>query len=295
MQEVPFAYYNYHHRSCRCSYWHHSSIISSESPQYKSVDLDRRHQRECTCFNSSKRARSTYPNCPQKQLADPEVLITPDANIEIRDTLVLNVPNGRTYQIELPDGSRVYLHPGSRLVYPSCFYGETREVKLSGEAYFVVTKDNQHPFIVTTNRSQTQVLGTEFDVTSYGGQPESVTLITGSVSFKSATLQDAVIITPGQHVTIDATGNPLISSIDTDPYTMWRDGYFYFDQQQLKDVLTELGRYYDVSIESYNQKALSSRVRFICKRDADLRTVINNINLMKICNASMEKDKIIIR
>ncbi len=231
----------------------------------------------------------------KKQLADPEVLITPDANIEIRDTLVLNVPNGRTYQIELPDGSRVYLHPGSRLVYPSCFYGETREVKLSGEAYFVVTKDNQHPFIVTTNRSQTQVLGTEFDVTSYGGQPESVTLITGSVSFKSATLQDAVIITPGQYVTIDATGNPLISSIDTDPYTMWRDGYFYFDQQQLKDVLTELGRYYDVSIESYNQKALSSRVRFICKRDADLRTVINNINLMKICNASMEKDKIIIR
>lgn len=231
----------------------------------------------------------------KKQLADPEVLITPNANLEIRDTLVLNVPNGQTYQIGLPDGSRVYLHPGSRLVYPSRFYGETREVKLSGEAYFVVAKDCLHPFVVTTNRSQTLVLGTEFDITSYSEQPESVTLISGSVSFRPATLQDTVIITPGQQVTISIAGIPLISSIDTDPYTMWRDGYFYFDQQQLRDVLIELGRYYDVNIESYNPKALSSRVRFFCKRDADLRTVINNINLMKICNAFMEKDKIVIR
>ena len=231
----------------------------------------------------------------QKQLVDPEVFITPDAGIEIRDTLVLNVPNGRTYQIVLPDGSRVYLHPGSRLAYPSRFYGTTRKVKLSGEAYFIIAKDRNHPFIVTTNRSQTQVLGTEFDITSYAGQPETVTLIAGSIAFKPATLQDTIIITPGQQVTIDTAGKPLISSIDTDPYTMWRDGYFYFDQKQLRDVLTELGRYYDVNITSYNQKALSCRVRFICKRDADLHTVTNNINLMKICNASIEKDKIVIR
>lgn len=231
----------------------------------------------------------------ERQLIDPEIQIGSGANVEIKDTLVLNVPNGKTYQILLPDGSRVFLHPGSRLIYPSCFYGKTREVKLNGEAYFIVKRDSQHPFIVTTNRSRTRVLGTEFDITSYPEQPEAVTLVTGSVSFKSVALQDSTVITPGQQATIETNGNLSISSVDTDSYTMWRDGYFYFDQQQLKDVLTELGRYYDVKIESYNQKALSCRIRFICKRDADLHAVIDNINLMKICKASMEKNKLVIK
>ena len=230
-----------------------------------------------------------------RQLADPQVILNTDANLEIEDTLVLNVPYGKTYQVVLPDGSRVYLHPESRLVYPSRFYGANREVWLSGEAYFVITKDAEHPFIVSTPRSQTRVLGTEFDVTSYPNRPESVTLVTGSVVFKSLNQQNNIVISPGQQATMDASGNFTVLAADTDPYTMWRDGYFYFDNQNLKSVLAELGRYYDVDIESHNPQAMTYRVRFICRRDADLSTVINNINLMKICTASLENNKLIIR
>jgi ferric-dicitrate binding protein FerR (iron transport regulator) len=111
--------------------------------------------------------------------------------------MTLSVPFGKSTDITLPDGSIVYLHPGSRLVFPVTFEGDQRVVKLEGEAYFKVAKDASHPFVVMTEHFETTVLGTEFNIktgNSEQGTAAELTLVSGSVAFKSNSLKPVVKI-----------------------------------------------------------------------------------------------------
>lgn len=245
------------------------------------------------------------------QAGHPDRRVVVDTDQMEVEQLRLNVPVGQSLQVDLPDGSKVFMHPGSRIVYPNHFIGDKREVKFSGQAYFVVARDVAHPFVVTTAKSQTTVLGTEFDITAYEGRPEYITLISGKVSCRllngeQATDQEnrrvgelwpqihEVILTPGQQLSIVNSQLTVSTLTDTDQFTSWRDGYFYFDNIPLRDILREIGQYYNVSIVSLRPWLLDYRMRFIVPREKGIDYVVKTLNRMEKVNAKLHHNRLYI-
>lgn len=254
---------------------------------------------------------TTVPIRMVAQAGHPDRRVVVDTDQMEVEQLRLNVPVGQSLQVDLPDGSKVFMHPGSRIVYPNHFIGDKREVKFSGQAYFVVTRDVAHPFVVTTAKSQTTVLGTEFDITAYEGRPEYITLISGKVSCRllngeQATDQEnrrvgelwpqihEVILTPGQQLSIVNSQLTVRTLTDTDQFTSWRDGYFYFDNIPLRDILREIGQYYNVSIVSLRPWLLDYRMRFIVPREKGIDYVVKTLNRMEKVNAKLHHNRLYI-
>lgn len=254
---------------------------------------------------------TTVPIRMVAQAGHPDRRVVVDTDQMEVEQLRLNVPVGQSLQVDLPDGSKVFMHPGSRIVYPNHFIGDKREVKFSGQAYFVVARDVAHPFVVTTAKSQTTVLGTEFDITAYEGRPEYITLISGKVSCRllngeQATDQEnrrvgelwpqihEVILTPGQQLSIVNSQLTVSTLTDTDQFTSWRDGYFYFDNIPLRDILREIGQYYNVSIVSLRPWLLDYRMRFIVPREKGIDYVVKTLNRMEKVNAKLHHNRLYI-
>lgn len=208
---------------------------------------------------------------------------------------VVNVPYGESLELVLPDSSQVFLHPGSELAYSSGYGKANREVKLKGEAYFVVTKNAACPFIVSTSRSQTTVYGTEFNVTSYSDLSEKVTLVKGSVSVHMRDQQQPVKIQPGQQISLHRTGMISVNAVDTEPFVSWRDGYFYFDNTELSDILKVMGRCYNVGVECHEPQLLKYHMRFIIPRNKDIHYVLEMINRMQKVNAELQGNTILVK
>ena len=230
------------------------------------------------------------------------VKVKEDASIPL-DTMRFTIPYGKDYTVLLPDGSRVKLHPGSRISYPTRFIGDTRQVSLTGEAYFIVAKDATKPFIVKTGNVYTKVLGTEFNVKSWnedGISNNEITLITGSVmvSRTSASTETGkgVTLKPGQQATLNATLSSFnVREVDTDPYTMWRDNYFYFDNINMKEMLLAIGQRYNMSVVCHNKEISNLRVRFIAERDSSINYIIEKINGLGTVTATIEDGRIVVR
>lgn len=254
---------------------------------------------------------TTVPIRMVAQAGHPDRRVVVDTDQMEVEQLRLNVPVGQSLQVDLPDGSKVFMHPGSRIVYPNHFIGDKREVKFSGQAYFVVARDVAHPFVVTTAKSQTTVLGTEFDITAYEGRPEYITLISGKVSCRllngeQATDQEnrrvgelwpqihEVILTPGQQLSIVNSQLTVRTLTDTDQFTSWRDGYFYFDNIPLRDILREIGQYYNVSIVTLRPLLLDYRMRFIVPREKGIDYVVKTLNRMEKVNAKLHHNRLYI-
>uniref|UniRef100_UPI004028ED2F FecR family protein n=1 Tax=Prevotella sp. TaxID=59823 RepID=UPI004028ED2F len=150
---------------------------------------------------------------------------------------------GENRVVTLPDGSRVYLYPHSRLSYPSRFDGEERRVSFSGKATFCVRHDARHPFFVDAAGVETKVLGTVFNVCTYEGAPTRVTLISGSVQVCDA--YHCVVLQPCEQVRFfDYQATDVIKA-DTLTYTRWLQGEFYYHDARLSHVIEDLCRYYD--------------------------------------------------
>lgn len=216
------------------------------------------------------------------------------------ETLTLSVPSGKSLVVELPDGSKAYLHPGSRLKFPVKFIGNTREVELRGEAYFVVSKDERHPFIVFADKMQVTVLGTEFNVAAYGRGMSNVTLVKGSVKVaSSATGQHAnseVILKPGQQALLTGQNASFsVAKVDVNEFTNWRDGYFYFDNMPIKDILLAIGRNYNIDVVCDSPEVLTERMRFIAERGSDLNVILNRLNAIGKIKATKTEGKIIVK
>ncbi len=201
------------------------------------------------------------------------------------DDLRLTTPKGGTYQITLPDGSKVWLNSASTLKYPSRFSGDTREVVLEGEAYFEIQpqvgrvepvptrREAQHlaPFNVQTAGQVVQVLGTQFNISAYADDPETkTTLVEGKVKVTPGTQTGLTtndlrlptnVLTPGQQATTrarpDESGQALpgqgaaieIREVDTDPYTAWKSGDISFEGSDLGAIMRQIARWYDVEVE----------------------------------------------
>ncbi len=213
------------------------------------------------------------------------------------DTIRLNVSKGHSCKMVLPDGSLAYLHPDTRLTYPKSFDGAERRVTLDGEAYFVVKKDKQHPFIVATASSETLVTGTEFNVkaSEKSDAMVKVTLVNGSVQFSNRLGQDKVTLSPGKEALLIANRPIQVHEADTMEYVAWRDGYFYFDNASLQDILARISQSYGVKTVIANSKLTQYRMHFMLQRDLTLDEVVDNLNRMKKVKASIVNGKLYIQ
>lgn len=194
---------------------------------------------------------------------------------------VLTTPQNATAEVTLPDGTIVTVNAGSRLVYPQTFRGSTREVELQGEAYFKVHHDASHPFIVKAGKISTKVLGTEFNVRTYSPKDVHVTLLQGSVLVSSPSA--AKRLKPGEDASLYG-GVLTVRSVDTEEYTAWKDGDFYFDNVSLLTVAKEIGKWYNVSVIFQNPEKMHTRLFFAAPRDGgieELLEVLNSLNKAK--------------
>ncbi len=222
------------------------------------------------------------------------------------DTLRLTIPYGKDYTVELPDGSKVKLRPGSRISYPTRFVGSNRQVALHGEAYFMVAKDEKKPFVVKTGNVYTRVLGTEFNIKAKNEHEMSaseITLVKGSVEVwamssngQPSKALSRKVLKPGQQAKLNTQfTNIYVEEVDTDPYTMWRDGYFYFDNINMRELLLAIGQRYNMSVVCHNKDIEKLRVRFIAERDSNINYIIEKINGLGTVDASVEDGHIVVR
>lgn len=162
----------------------------------------------------------------------------------------VSTPIGRVYQLTLADGTGVWLNAGSSITFPTAFAGNTRQVTISGEAYFEVAKDKFKPFLVQTGTATVEVLGTHFNINGYSNEPViTTTLLEGSVRMRQRS--SSTLLTPGQQVQYDHTGDtaPQITWANTEAVMAWKNGYFQFNDTDLKAVMRELSRWYDVTVQ----------------------------------------------
>ncbi|UKT65017.1 FecR family protein [Pedobacter mucosus] len=155
----------------------------------------------------------------------------------------IRTPRGGQYKIILSDGTSVWLNADSYLRFPSSFTGSERRVELSGEAYFEVAKNRQKPFIVTGKSQTVEVLGTHFDVSTYPGETISrTTLVEGSIK-----INGKVTLKPGEQSRVRGKEIEVIA-VDPANAVAWKDGKFRFENENIKDIMREVSRWYDVEV-----------------------------------------------
>lgn len=214
--------------------------------------------------------------------------------------LKLNTPKGGTYQLTLPDGTKVWLNAASTLKYPSRFIGKERIVELEGEAYFEVSKQSsiddrskRIPFFVRTSSQTVQVLGTQFNIAAYPDEPAvKTTLVEGKVLVTPITDHWApTTIQPGEQATTHGATID-ISMVDTKQYTAWKDGRFHFRRTPLEEVMRQVSRWYDVKVV-YSRGIPNETFTGKVSRSASLAELLDILRLSAI-DVTLEGDRLIV-
>lgn len=178
----------------------------------------------------------------------------------------LKVPYGKRFELQLSDGTSIHLNAGTTLKYPIQFIaGQNRQVYLDGEAFFDVSKDKMHPFVVNADELNVRVLGTHFNVSNYPeDEMTEVVLVEGSVGLYESKKQfDALkntILKPGFKGSFDKNNNTISTkSVDTEVYTAWVDGELYLRNMSFENISKKLERQYDVTIINKNPKLANEK------------------------------------
>ncbi len=214
----------------------------------------------------------------------------------------LLVPYGKRSKIKLSDGSIVWLNSGSKLVYPSVFNGDKRELYLEGEAIFDVTHNKNKPFIVISENQEIEVLGTVFGVTNYKDENALNTVLkSGSVqisynnSSSSHLHNDKMKISPGTKASYNKKTKSMVSEkVNVDHYFSWRDGVFIFKNNDLKHITNRISRYYNLKIEIANDDLAKETFSGYLDLNEDIDKVIQNIKASTNMNYTLIEDRIII-
>ena len=166
---------------------------------------------------------------------------------------MLSTPRGGQYQLVLPDGSKVWLNAASSIRYPTAFAGTTRQVDITGEAYFEIAKDAYRPFTVRVGspagtKGEIRVLGTQFNVNAYSDEPVvRTTLLEGAVRVTKDAA--AATLKPGEQAELEQSGTfRLIPDVDIDQTMAWKNGQFFLKEADIRTVMRQIERWYDVEV-----------------------------------------------
>jgi transmembrane sensor len=187
----------------------------------------------------------TQGNVQVSKTSDGKIIYNGSAKEVIYNTLT-NPRGSKVIDMTLADGSHVWLNAGSSVTYPVAFVGNQRKVSIIGEAYFEIAYNSTMPFFVSKGDVQVQVLGTHFNVNAYDDEIDiKVTLLEGSVEVRKGS--SSGLLKPGQQAKI-TTEVKILNNVDLQQVMAWKDGNFKYSRTDLKVIMREIGRWYDVEV-----------------------------------------------
>ena len=206
----------------------------------------------------------------------------------------IETPRGRQYQLVLEDGTRVWLNAASSIRFPVVFAGNERSVEITGEVYFEVAKNKAKPFRVAANGTTVEVLGTHFNINSYTDETTiNTTLLEGSVKVIKGNNQK--IIAPGQQAQVNENGEVRTErNVHLSEVMAWKDNHFSFNNTDIKKLMRQLSRWYDVEVVFKNETG--EQVTFIgdISRAVNISTVLKMLEQTGEVKFDIEGKKIIV-
>lgn len=200
------------------------------------------------------------------------------------------VPAGQRAQLDMPDGTKVWVNANSTIKYPTLFSKDERRVLLDGEAYFEVAKDESKPFYVESDKATIKVLGTHFNVSDYKTlNTYSASLLEGKVNvcFKGV---KAGIITLDPYECVVKNGNSIVKkTFSNEDFLFWRKGIYSFEDCSFKEVIAQLETYYDVKIKILNPEVNDYRISGKCRQRDGIEGFLKP--LQKLHHFTYEKDE----
>lgn len=209
----------------------------------------------------------------------------------------LTVPKGsKPMRLLLADGSRVWLNVASSITYPTAFAGKERRVKISGEAYFEVAKNSGMPFYVTHDNVDVKVLGTHFNVNTYDDEKEiKVTLLEGSVQVSKGNENN--MLRPGQQAKVNNSASgagsiKVANNVNIAEIMAWKDGRFYFDGADIKTIMRQIEKWYNVEVEFQSDV----RYSFVANisRTKNVSELLKILQLTDLVHFEIKGNKIIV-
>jgi transmembrane sensor len=189
----------------------------------------------------------------------------------------ITTPTGGQYQVTLPDHSRVWLNAGSSLKFPTAFTGTTRDVEMTGEAYWEIARDRSKPFTIRAGSVKVSVLGTSLNIMAYTGEPSlQTTLISGQVRVEGR--GGSVMLAPGQEAVAGTDRLDLIPKVDTATAVAWKEGFFAFNNADIQTVMRTVSRWYNVEVK-YEGNVSAYHVDGIVNRNNPVEVVLNMLEL----------------
>ncbi|TRZ45737.1 FecR family protein [Robertkochia solimangrovi] len=197
------------------------------------------------------------------------------------EMLMLKVPYGRRFSVQLTDSSMITLNAGSILKFPDDFKNENKRlVYLEGEAYFDISHNENKPFVVNAYDMNVKVFGTKFNVDAYAGEPMTkVVLVEGKVGMYNINHDDHALLTPGTMGSMqrfDTTPDITVSEVDANIYTSWMEGKLVFRNVNFESVIKSLERSFNKEIilkkndlrdqtinATFDQKELESILKYL--------------------------------
>jgi len=227
-----------------------------------------------------------------------KLILNSKTTTQVYNTLI--TPNRVKYQIQLEDGTKVWLNAASSIRYPVFFTGNKRVVEITGEAYFEVVKDKNKPFKVLISggkknkRLEVEVLGTHFNIEAYNKEDYKISLIEGSVKVKEPQ-QEGLVLEKGQQALMKTNSNYFeISKFDTTQALAWKNGLFIFNNESIQKIMMSVSKWYGVEV-IYEGDMSNKRFVGSISRDKTLSEVLKTLELTGTIKFEIKGKKVIIK
>jgi len=217
-------------------------------------------------------------------------------NTEVVQQITKTSGAGEQFRVRLPDGSIVHLNAGSSVQFPKEFGENSRQVKLTGEAFFEITKDAKRPFTVKSKHVATTVLGTSFNIKAFEYSEITVTVATGKVKVKNCNgnYTNEILLLPNQQAIYkDQEKKFQMTEVIAKNYYAWTDGVIQFNNDPLHEVIKILERWYNVRI--FTEGAINKEIRITGSyKDKNLQTILGGLSFMYDLSYHYENNNIVI-
>lgn len=192
--------------------------------------------------------------------------------VELPESVIINqLVMGKESKgsVVLPDGSTVWLNANSKLTYPEHFEANNRKVKLEGEGFFDILKDEKRPFYVEAGEMDIRVLGTKFDIQNYKDRGTLKTiLLSGQVEASFPDRKERVILAPDQKITLDReTGEYHLSKVNAADYILWINDKLVCTNESLQTVLYKLRHWYGLDMVYDKNIPMQQRLSLTVRRE----------------------------
>lgn len=209
----------------------------------------------------------------------------------------LSIPVGGFYQLSLSDGTKVWLNSMTELRFPVTFMREERKVYLTGEAYFEVAHNSNHPFFVVTKEGmEVKVYGTEFNMNTYQEGGVQTVLVQGKVGIRvNATGQESMLAPNQLAEYTKKTGMIRVKEVDPYKYIAWKDGEFVFERETIEEIMKRLRRWYDVEVFYENELLKQKRFTGVISRYKNIEQVLHLIEGLATLRFEVKGNKVTVK